>query len=95
MVITTAESSYNMPYNKLYIRIQCMTCDGSGMLANSSFHSPLNPMKWKQCPYCDLQGLILIEASKETIVRYLQTLSELDRNFIMRTGGNSGSVGDD
>ena len=71
-----------------------MTCGGHRMLANSSFHSPLNPMKWKECPYCDSQGLILIEASKETIVRYLQTLNEPDRNFIIRYVDNSGSAGD-
>ena len=83
-----------MPYDKLYIRIQCMTCDGSRMLPNGSYHDPLNPTTWKQCPYCDAQGLILIEASKETVVRYLQTLDEPDRNFIIRYVDNSGSAGD-
>ena len=89
-----------MPYDKLYIRIRCMTCNGDGMLANSSYHNPLNPYKWKECPYCDTDGLILIEASKETVVRYLQTLSESDLTFIVRNVDNmlsidnSGSIGD-
>ena len=84
-----------MPYDKLYIRIQCMTCAGHRQLLNGSYHDPLNPTKWKQCPYCDSQGLIIIEASKETVVRYLQTLDEPDRNFIIRHVDNSGSNGDD
>lgn len=84
-----------MPYDKLYIRIKCMTCDGNRMLANASYHNPLNPTKWKQCPYCDSDGLIIIEASKETVVRYLQTLSEPDRNFIIRNVDNSEPRGDD
>jgi len=84
-----------MPYDKLYIRIKCMTCRGERLLANSSFHSPLNPMKWKECPYCDADGLILIEASKETIARFIQELNEPDRNFIIRNIDNSGSHGDD
>ena len=83
-----------MPYDKLYIRIKCMACDGNRMLANASYHNPLNPYKWKQCPYCDPDGLILIEASKETVVRYLQTLSESDLTFIVRNVDNSGSIGD-
>ena len=77
-------SSYNMPHDKLYIRINCLTCLGNRMLPNGSFHDPLNPTKWKECPYCDLQGLIIIEASKETVVRYILQLSDADRTFVIR-----------
>ena len=78
-----------MPYDKLYIRIKCLTCRGNRMLSNSSFHEPLNPLKWKQCPYCDADGLIIIEASKETAVRHILQLSDEDRAFIIRNINNN------
>lgn len=73
-----------MPYDKLYIRIKCLTCRGNRMLSNSPFHDPLNPTKWKECPYCDSHGLIIIEASKEVVVKYMQQLSDEDYEFIIR-----------
>jgi hypothetical protein len=54
------------------------------MLSNSPFHDPLNPTKWKECPYCDSHGLIIIEASKEVVVKYMQQLSDEDYEFIIR-----------
>jgi hypothetical protein len=73
-----------MPYDKLYIRIACLTCDGKRMMDNGPHHDPLNPTMWKECPYCDHEGYIIIEASKESITKHLRTYSLEDRRQIVR-----------
>ena len=72
-----------MPFNKLYVRINCMTCGGGRYLHNAPFHSPLNPHKWKECPYCDRDGLIVIEAGVYAIVEYFQQLTEEQREELL------------
>ena len=72
-----------MPFDKLYVKIKCLTCKGT-RLYNGGHHDPLNPMKWKSCPYCDLNGHILIEASPGAIKEYLLSLTEDERDVIIR-----------
>jgi hypothetical protein len=60
-----------------------MTCGGGRYLHNAPFHSPLNPHKWKECPYCDRDGLIIIEAGVYAIVEYFQQLTEKQREELL------------
>ena len=50
---------------------------------NASFHSPLDPYKWKRCPYCDKDGLIIIEAGEHAIVEYFDQLPEEKRQDLL------------
>jgi len=50
---------------------------------NASFHSPLDPYKWKRCPYCDENGLIMIEAGEHAILEYFEQLTEDERKELI------------
>lgn len=72
-----------MPFDKLFVKIKCTMCKGTRIFQSSGYHNPLNPLKWKTCPYCDHEGLQLIEACKSTIIEYLAQLSEEERDHIL------------
>ena len=61
---------YGMPLDKLYARVRCSIC-GGGHIYNSGHHNPINPTQYRHCPYCDHQGLTLIEVTKEIVVEYV------------------------
>ena len=71
-----------MPFDKLYVKIKCTICRGTRVY-NSGHHDPLNPLKWKTCPYCDLNGHMLIEASPGAIKEYLLSLTEEEKSVIL------------
>jgi hypothetical protein len=50
-----------MSDTKLYVRSICLPCRGKGGF-------------W--CHYCDLDGKVFIEASKKTVLRYLEVMEE-------------------
>ncbi len=52
-------------------------------MLNHGHHDPREPHKWKHCPYCDLDGLILIEASEDVIINYLSSLEESELKLIL------------
>ena len=72
-----------MPFDKLYVKIKCTICRGT-KIYNSGHHDPLNPLKWKTCPYCDPDGLMLIEASPGAIKEYLLSLTEEEKDVILK-----------
>jgi hypothetical protein len=43
------------------------------------------PYKWKSCPYCDPDGLQLIEAAESSIIEYLNQLSDEGRERLIKT----------
>jgi hypothetical protein len=49
-------------------------CDGTRLFKFNGHHIPSEPLKWKSCPYCDLHGLQLIEASQNAIAEYFAQL---------------------
>jgi hypothetical protein len=49
-------------------------CDGTRLFKFNGHHSPSEPLKWKSCPYCDLHGLQLIEASQNAIAEFFAQL---------------------
>lgn len=56
---------------KLFLEIVCPTCKGS-RLYNSGHYDPMNPGKWRTCPYCNpMTGTTFIEATVERIIDYL------------------------
>jgi len=56
---------------KLFLEIVCPTCEGS-RLYNSGHYDPLNPAKWRNCPYCNpMTGTTFVEATVERIIDYL------------------------
>ncbi len=69
---------------KLLLRIRCTVCRGSRVYSAGGYHDPLNPTKWKSCPYCDEQGATYIEASVNVIVEYLASLPVERRNLILQ-----------
>jgi len=70
-------SSYNrMPFDKLYVKIKCTMCSSTKLYKNSGHHDPRNIYKWKGCPYCDHEGLQLIEAAQSTIIQYILQIDE-------------------
>ena len=72
-----------MPFDKLYVRIKCLACRGEQYMHNASFHSPLDPYKWKRCPYCEQDGLITIEAGAHAIVEYFEQLTQEKRERLL------------
>ena len=72
-----------MPFDKLYVRIKCLGCKGERYKHNAAFHSPLDPYKWKRCPYCDEEGLIIIEAGEHAIFEYFAQLPEEKREQLL------------
>ena len=68
--LATAHSYYAMPLDKLYVRVRCSICAGSH-LYKSGHYEPMDPTKWRHCPYCDDSGLQLIEATKDIIAQYV------------------------
>ncbi len=71
-----------MPTDKLYVKVKCSMCGGSRVFNHSGYHNPQQPLKWKSCPYCDHDGLILIEAAVQTIADYLNEVDEATRRSI-------------
>jgi hypothetical protein len=71
-----------MPRDTLYVKIKCLFCKGSKLL-DHGHHDPSRPYRWKHCPYCDINGLILIEACNNVIIDYLLSLNELDLKLIL------------
>jgi len=72
-----------MPFDKLYVKIKCPTCGGSRELIAGGHHDPTNPHKWKSCPYCDYDGLRLIEAGDYVVLQYLIELPKERRDIII------------
>ena len=67
-----------MPYDKLFIKITCTYCRGTRKVLNNreeNYTFPRN--KWKNCIYCDADGMIIIEASDASVVEFLNQLSEI------------------
>jgi hypothetical protein len=52
------------------------------MHAASSIHDPMNPLKWKTCPYCDDNGLVIIEAADNVLADFINSLDE-NRKFAL------------
>ena len=69
---------------KLLIRIRCSTCKGTRIYSAGGHYDPMKPKKWGICPYCDPEGMEFIEASTNTIVEYLFSLAEEQRNSILQ-----------
>jgi hypothetical protein len=59
-------------------------CDGTKVFKHSGYHSPLNPFKWKSCPYCDHNGLQLIEAHANSIAEYFAQLDDDQRKLLLQ-----------
>ena len=66
-----------MPLDKLYVRVRCNICKGTCMYMGSSVHDPMNPLKWKTCPYCDDNGLVIIEAADNVLADFINSLDEV------------------
>jgi hypothetical protein len=43
----------------------------------------LDPYKWKRCPYCENDGLIMIEAGDHAILEYFEQLTEERRKELL------------
>ncbi len=71
-----------MPLDKLYVRGRGSICKGTGMYMGSSMPDPLNPLKWKTCPHCDDNGLVIIEAADNVLADFINSLDE-DRKFAL------------
>ena len=71
-----------MPLDKLYVRVRCNSCKGTRMYMGSSMHDPMNPLKWKTCPYCDDNGLVIIEAADNVLADFINSLDEM-RKFAL------------
>ena len=71
-----------MPLDKLYVRVRCNICKGTRMYMGSSMHDPMNPLKWKTCPYCDDNGLVIIEAADNVLADFINSLDEV-RKFAL------------
>jgi len=71
-----------MPLDRLYVRVRCNICKGTCMYMGSSIHDPMNPLKWKTCPYCDDSGLVIIEACDGVLADYINSLDK-DRKFAL------------
>jgi hypothetical protein len=72
-----------MPFDKLYVKVKCPTCNGTRKFDASGYHSPNNPTKWKSCPYCDHDGGRIIEAADTTIIQHLLELPKERRDHII------------
>ena len=72
-----------MPFDKLYVKVKCSTCNGTRKFDASGYHSPNNPNKWKDCPYCDHNGSRLIEAADTTIIKHLLEIPKERRDHII------------
>ena len=71
-----------MPLDRLYVRVRCNICKGTCMHMGSSIHDPMNPLKWKTCPYCDDNGLVIIEAADNVLADFINSLDEV-RKFAL------------
>ena len=60
-----------MPIDKLYFRIICTLCSGTGHFSAGGYHNPLEPGKWGGCPYCDNQGTMYVEAAISVVADYM------------------------
>jgi hypothetical protein len=72
-----------MPFDKLYVKVKCPTCNGTRKFDASGYHEPNNPTKWKDCPYCDHDGGRIIEAADTTIIQHLLELPKERRDSII------------
>ena len=75
-----------MPYDKLFIKIVCTYCHGTRKVYSNrseNYRYPTN--KWKSCIYCDLDGMIIIEASDVSVVEFLKQLAESRLKKILET----------
>ena len=63
-----------MPFDKLYVKIECTVCKGTRTF-NGGHHDPMRPFMWKTCPYCDEEGKMLIEAADSTIIEFFKSIS--------------------
>jgi len=73
-----------MPFDKLYVKIICTMCNGTKLFKFSGHHDPSRPFKWKSCPYCDHDGLQLIEAHENSIAEYFAQLDDDQRISVLQ-----------
>jgi hypothetical protein len=71
-----------MPLDKLYVRVRCSICKGTGMYSAGGTHDPMNPLKWNTCPHCDDSGLVIIEAADNVLADFINSLDEV-RKFAL------------
>ena len=64
-----------MPYEKLYIRINCIACDGSRLAR--AFQSPVDN-RWSRCPYCDPSGKTYVSVELTALKEHISTLDTQD-----------------
>jgi hypothetical protein len=74
-----------MKDKKLYIKIRCFACDGTHRLLRPHHHDPFYPDKWKACPYCDNEGINLIEAEITGIIDRIELMSMEIQHEIVAT----------
>jgi hypothetical protein len=59
-------------------------CDGTKLFKHSGYHNPRDPYKWKSCPYCDYDGLQIIEAHENTILQYFDQLDTEQQKALLK-----------
>lgn len=73
-----------MPIDKIYVRIRCVTCQGSRKFSAGGYYNSLEPGKWGACPYCDAEGMVYIEAAMDYIVDFMVNIPEEKYNLILQ-----------
>ena len=71
-----------MPLDKLYVRVRCSICKGTGMYSAGGSYDSMNPLKWNTCPHCDDSGLVIIEAADNVLADFINNLDEV-RKFAL------------
>ena len=74
---------------KLFIKVKCSFCYGSGVYSSGGYKSPQEPKKWARCPYCDENYETYIEPTIQRIIEILSNLPENKRKLIAESINNS------
>jgi len=79
-----SNSRFSLVMDRLYIKIRCSFCNGSGMYSASGYNNAAKPGEWCSCPYCDENRKTFIEPTLDIIIDILSDLPEHKKQLIIK-----------
>ena len=64
-----------MPYEKLYFRVLCQSCDGTRLARDQ--YDPVNK-RWGRCPYCGPSGKTYVSITVTALKKHIDLLDDED-----------------
>jgi hypothetical protein len=79
-----SNSRFSLVMDRLFIKIKCSFCNGSGMYSAGGYTNSARPGEWGSCPYCDENRETYIEPTLDIIIDILSDLPGHKKQLIIK-----------